>query len=196
MRNGTAEVRNQIGHQGINFRHSQFTGLHNVCGIGTGAAHGFVGSNIMKLKIDLSRTALPEEGKRPAVFVDVVQGSVKDKRLRDVLTLTLIAQLAKSPKELLRHTVTRDFRLDTKGMKKLKAEVEAWLGKPLSADQLAQFDPEAEFIGKSALVNVIHDTENGRPVAKFAEFEPTTEIVKAEGYVRKTEPEAASEDKG
>lgn len=150
------------------------------------------------MKIDMTRTALPEEGKRVGVFVDAIPGKIQDKRDREVETLTLVAQLKKQGKEKLLHTVSREYRLDTKGLKKLKADFEGWLGNELTADQLEQFDPEAEFVGKSVIVNVVHATENGRPAAKFSEFGKTTEVVKAEGYIRVKDREnpAAVQEKG
>lgn len=130
----------------------------------------------MIMKIDLSMTTLPEDGEYLGTFADISEKNVKGKRNNDVRMLHLVVELPKPKGKDLRLTACRDYRLDTKGINALKADVECWRGRALTMEEMAKFDAAEEFFGKAVKVQVFRATESGKPVAKFAHsFTPAAE---------------------
>lgn len=115
--------------------------------------------------------------------MDAIPGVLKNKSGREDESLTLVVQLKQEGGEKFRHSAYKTYRLDTRGLKKLKADIEAWRGSELDADEL-DFDPQREFVNNSVEVVVKHGTHNGRPIARFTTFKKSSEKIKPENYKR------------
>jgi hypothetical protein len=106
------------------------------------------------------------------VFVDVVEGEKVDGRQKVVKTLTLIAELgeAKSTGQPFLASVTYNLD-DRRGNKRAREDLARWRENESMGD-INEFDPEAEYLGKSFIGNVEQTQDSGTKFAKLKSCKP------------------------
>lgn len=139
----------------------------------------------MSNNLNFEAAQLPAAQTTRAAVADALWGSLLDKRERKVKTLTLVAVLGAKRKSGKLFTARKRYRLDTRGMKALHADLNQFVGDSTDID-FESLDPETVFIGKSCIVNVVHSYEDGKTVAAFTTLEPDPEntVTVPETFVR------------
>ena len=127
-----------------------------------------------KMKIDLTSREFPSPGEQPGVFADVFTADQTDKRNRKYKYLILVGELKATKTSGRRFAATTRFNLDdARGIKSLRENLQVWRGSDTLPD-LTDFNPEAEFIGKTFLAEpVVHD-QGGKREIRFSGFKPYT----------------------
>ena len=73
------------------------------------------------MQLDLTQTELPPIGIHPGVFVDCLMGATVIKN-RTYPTLALVIEIDRAKSDGTRFTVQRNYTLNTRGQRKLRAE--------------------------------------------------------------------------
>lgn len=127
-----------------------------------------------KMKIDLTSREVPTQGEQPGVFAKVHQTVQTDKRGRKFSYLVLVGELKATKSSGRRFTATTRFNLDDlRGLNSLRENLQIWRGSN-DLPSLTDFDPEAEFVGKTFLAEpTVHD-DGGKREIRFSGFKPYT----------------------
>lgn len=147
------------------------------------------------MELDLTQAELPSQGTYPAVFVDVIEGKTLVKK-RTYPTLRLVIEMDKEKSDRSRFTIERRYTLNAKGQRKLRAEVQTWLGAGgLSTENTKRFVPETIFLHKPCQATVSYETEDGRTVARASACLPAgeTKLTPSGKYVRKESAQPTTE---
>jgi hypothetical protein len=126
-------------------------------------------------EMDLTQTELPKDGIQPGVFVGTVNGTRTNKRKRVDKTLTLLIELAQLRTDGNPFIVEIRYVLDTRGQRKLRANVEEFDASLSQAGALRKFNPHTYFPNKPCQGTVGYVPENGRTVAKALKYQVAVE---------------------
>jgi len=137
------------------------------------------------------------EGMHQMVCVDVIDHGIVPTAFGDKHKITIRWQSAETGPKGQRLTCQKRYTLSLHEKAVLRADLQAWRGRPFTAEEARGFDVE-RLIGVNALVNVIHKKgADGKVWANVASVAPLmkgmTPLTPSEDYVRQihrpTEPE-------
>lgn len=126
------------------------------------------------MKIDLTAREFPKPGEQQGVFVGAEEVEQANKRGKKFKYLVLVAELAATKSSGKRFTATTRFNVqDARGIRSLREKLQVWRGSKTPPD-LTDFDPKAEFVGKTFMTEPgVHD-EAGKREIRFSDFKPYT----------------------
>jgi len=101
--------------------------------------------------------------------------------------LKLIIEIDREKSDKSRFIVGKRYTLNTRGKRRLVADVQTWLGtQALSGDEMKKFSPEKVFLNKPCQATVTYETEDGQTVARAASYLAAgeTKLTPSGKYVR------------